>query len=478
MHTDIERGKMKYKTLEDFDLIMENVYGLVTIDMDGIVTYINRQVCNFCGIDYEWASSGRHVNEVFPFSKMTETLRTKEPSNMEFYHYNGITSASMRHPLIKDGEMVGVIEYDVFYDMEMVEAFVNHYIDLDEEIKYYKEAARDYQQTKYSLDNIVGKSVPMLNLKEKIKIVANSNSTVLVTGETGTGKELVAHSIHDASKRRLRNFIKMNAASLPESLAESELFGYTEGAFTGARKGGKKGKFEMANHGTLFLDEINAMPLSLQPKLLRALQEGEIDRVGSAESIPVDVRIIAATNKDLKEMVDRGEFREDLYYRLNVVELEVPPLRERKEDIKELVDLFIEQQNNMLGKQVTGIEDKAIETLKKYDWPGNVRELQNVIEKTMNYAVGNVIRDSELIFSMGSQTPTIDKLKDYDSPIEIAKRSAERELILETLDKVGGNKSQAAKLLKISRPLLYQKMERLGIKKNNFQFFSKKWKFF
>ena len=465
MHTDIERGKMNYKTLEDFDLIMENVYGLVTIDMDGIVTYINRQVCNFCGIDYEWASSGRHVNEVFPFSKMTETLRTKEPSNMEFYHYNGITSASMRHPLIKDGEMVGVIEYDVFYDMEMVEAFVNHYIDLDEEIKYYKEAARDYQQTKYSLDNIVGKSVPMLNLKEKIKIVANSNSTVLVTGETGTGKELVAHSIHDASKRRLRNFIKMNAASLPESLAESELFGYTEGAFTGARKGGKKGKFEMANHGTLFIDEINAMPLSLQPKLLRALQEGEIDRVGSAESIPVDVRIIAATNKDLKEMVDRGEFREDLYYRLNVVELEVPPLRERKEDIKELVDLFIEQQNNMLGKQVTGIEDKAIETLKKYDWPGNVRELQNVIEKTMNYAVGNVIRDSELIFSMGSQTPTINKLKDYDSPIEIAKRSAERELILETLDKVGGNKSQAAKLLKISRPLLYQKMERLGIKK-------------
>lgn len=465
MHTDIERGKMKYKTLEDFDLIMENVYGLVTIDMDGIVTYINRQVCNFCGIDYEWASRGRHVNEVFPFSKMTETLRTKEPSNMEFYHYNGITSASMRHPLIKDGEMVGVIEYDVFYDMEMVEAFVNHYIDLDEEIKYYKEAARDYQQTKYSLDNIVGKSVPMLNLKEKIKIVANSNSTVLVTGETGTGKELVAHSIHDASKRRLRNFIKMNAASLPESLAESELFGYTEGAFTGARKGGKKGKFEMANHGTLFIDEINAMPLSLQPKLLRALQEGEIDRVGSAESIPVDVRIIAATNKDLKEMVDRGEFREDLYYRLNVVELEVPPLRERKEDIKELVDMFIEQQNNMLGKQVTGIEDKAIETLKKYDWPGNVRELQNVIEKTMNYAVGNVIRDSELIFSMGSQTPTIDKLKDYDSPIEIAKRSAERELILETLDKVGGNKSQAAKLLKISRPLLYQKMERLGIKK-------------
>ncbi len=455
---------MKFNSLEDYDLIMENVYGLVTIDMDGIVTYINRQVCDFCGIDYEWASSGRHVNEVFPFSKMTDTLKTGEPSNMEFYHYNGITSASMRHPLIKDGEMIGVIEYDVFYDMEMVEAFVNNYIDLDEEIKYYKEAATNYQQTKYSIDNIVGKSVPMRNLKEKIRIVANGNSTVLITGETGTGKELVAHAIHNASKRRLRNFIKINAASLPESLAESELFGYVEGAFTGARKGGKKGKFELANHGTLFIDEINAMPLTLQPKLLRALQEGEIDRVGGTGSIPVDVRIIAATNKDLKEMVARGEFREDLYYRLNVVELEVPPLRERKEDIKELVDVFIEQQNNLLGKNVSGIEDKAIERLKKYDWPGNVRELQNIIEKSLNYVEGNTIKDADLSFSIGGQTPSIEKLKHYESPIETAKRSAERELILETLDKVGGNRSQAAKLLKISRPLLYQKMDRLGIK--------------
>ena len=455
---------MKFKSLEEFDLIMENVYGLVTIDLDGIVTYINRQVCDFCGIDYEWALSGRHVNEVFPFSKMTDTLRNGESSKMEFYHYNGITSASMRHPLIKDGEMIGVIEYDVFYDMEMVEAFVNNYIDLDEEIKYYKEAARNYQQTKYSIGNIIGKSVAMRNLKEKLRIVANGNSTVLITGETGTGKELVAHAIHDASKRRLRNFIKINAASLPESLAESELFGYTEGAFTGARKGGKKGKFELANHGTLFIDEINAMPLTLQPKLLRALQENEIDRVGGTESIPVDVRIIAATNKNLREMIAKGEFREDLYYRLNVVELEVPPLRERKEDIKELVEVFIEQQNNLLGKQVTGIEDKAIEILKKYDWPGNVRELQNIIEKTMNYAAGATIRDSELTFNIGSQTPTIDKLKDYESPIETAKRSAERELILETLGKVNGNKSQAAKLLKISRPLLYQKMDRLGIK--------------
>ena len=163
-------------------------------------------------------------------------------------------------------------------------------------------------------------------------------------------------------------------------------------------------------------------------------------------------------------MIAKGEFREDLYYRLNVVELEVPPLRERKEDIKELVEVFIEQQNNLLGKQVTGIEDKAIEILKKYDWPGNVRELQNIIEKTMNYAAGATIRDSELTFNIGSQTPTIDKLKDYESPIETAKRSAERELILETLGKVNGNKSQAAKLLKISRPLLYQKMDRLGIK--------------
>lgn len=454
---------MKYKTLEDYDFIMENVPGLVTIDMDGIVTYINRQVCDFCGIDYEWACSGRHVNEVFPFSKMTETLKTKRPTDIEFYHHKGITSASMRHPLIKDGEMVGVIEYDVFYDMELVEAFVNNFIDLDEEIKYYKEATQSYQRTKYTIDSIFGNSPAMQNLKEKIKLVANGNSTVLITGETGTGKELVAHAIHNASKRRLRNFIKINSAGLPESLAESELFGYTEGSFTGASKGGKKGKFELANHGTLFIDEVNQMPLSLQPKLLRALQEGEIDKIGGTDSMPVDVRIIAATNKDLKDMVVKGEFRQDLYYRLNVVELEIPPLRHRKEDIKGLTEMFVEQQNNLMGKHVTKIEDKAIETLKNYDWPGNVRELGNVIEKTMYNVEGDTLHDVDLNFSLGTTLPSIEKLKDYTNPIEAAKRSAERELILQTLDKVKGNKTAAAKLLKISRPLLYQKMNRLGI---------------
>lgn len=455
---------MKYKPLEDYDFIMENIPGLVTIDTNGIVTYINRQVCDFCGIDYEWAKSGKHVNEVFPFSKMTETLKTKNPTDIEFYHYKGITSASMRHPLYKEGEMVGVIEYDVFYDMELVEAFINNYINLDEEIKYYKEAAQSYQRTKYTIDSLVGNSSAMQNLKEKIRLVANGNSTVLLTGETGTGKELVAHAIHNASKRRLRNFIKVNSAGLPESLAESELFGYTEGSFTGANKGGKKGKFELADHGTLFLDEVNQMPLYLQPKFLRVLQEGEIDKIGGAESIPVDVRIIAATNKDLKELVMKGEFREDLYYRLNVVELEIPPLRQRKEDIRELTEMFVEQQNNLLGKNVKKIEEKAIETLKNYDWPGNVRELGNIIEKTMTYVEGDTLYDEDLNFSLGKAIPTIEKLKDYANPIEAAKRSAERELILETLVKVNGNKTAAAKLLKISRPLLYQKLNRLGIK--------------
>lgn len=454
---------MYYKTAEDYDFILENVFGLVTIDMDGIVTYINRQVCDFCGIDYEWAKSGRHVNEVFPFSKMTDTIKTREPSNVEFYHYKGITSASMRHPLIKDGEMVGVIELDVFYDMEMVEAFVNHYIDLDEEIKYYKEATKTYQQTKYSINNLVGNSPVMRDLKQKILSVANGNSTVLITGETGTGKELVAHAIHDCSKRRLRNFIKVNSAGLPESLAESELFGYTEGSFTGASEKGKPGKFEIANNGTLFIDEIHQMPMNLQPKLLRVLQEGEVDRIGSEKSIPVDVRIVAATNRNLQEMIAKSEFREDLYYRLNVVELEVPPLRARKEDIPELVELFVGQQNNIQGKHVTKIDPKAIETLKNYEWPGNVRELSNVIERTMNYIEGDVLHDSDLNFSLGGNVPSIEKLKDYRNPIEAAKRSAERELILETLEKCEGNKTKAAKLLKISRPLLYQKINRLGI---------------
>ncbi|MEG1585130.1 MAG: sigma 54-interacting transcriptional regulator, partial [Anaerovorax sp.] len=301
---------------------------------------------------------------------MMDTIRFNQPATMSFYFYEGRASASMRTPLFKDDKLIGVLEYDLFQDMGLIEQFVNHYIDLDDELKYYKEEVKKYATTRYTVDSLIGHSDTMLELKEQIKYVARTNSTVLISGETGTGKELVAQAIHNLSKRRLKNFIKINAAGLPESLAESELFGYDAGSFTGAKSEGKKGKFEIANHGTLFIDEINQMPLTLQPKLLRVLQEKEVDRIGSEKPTPLDVRIIAASNKDLEKLVKEGEFREDLYYRLDVVEVNVPPLRDHLEDIPLLVNHFVENLNNLLGKTVQTIEDGVYVQLKEHHWPG------------------------------------------------------------------------------------------------------------
>ncbi len=451
-------------TIEDFQFFLEHVNGFVTIDLDGKVTYINKQICEFCHLDYETAL-GKHITELFPFSKMMDTIEKKQSfTKTEFYFYEGRFSASTRHPMYKDGEMVGVAEYDIFEDMEIVESFVNHYIDLDEELKYYRDEAKKYLGAKYTINNLIGDSYIMRELKEKIKYVARGDSTVMVTGETGTGKELVAHAIHNLSKRKLKDFIKINSAAFPEHLVESELFGYEPGSFTGASDKGKKGKFELANNGTLFIDEVNQMPMSLQSKLLRVLQEKEIDKIGSVETTPVDVRIIAATNRDPKILVDSGELREDLYYRLNVVQLHLPPLRERREDILKIAAHFVEEYNNKLGKNIKKIDPGAKRLLKEYDWPGNIRELQNIIEKSMNYAEGDTLCPANLDFGL-SETDAyiIEQLEGHERPIDEVLRRTERTLIMQTLEKFDGNKTKAAEFLQITRTLLYQKMKRLKI---------------
>jgi len=323
------------------------------------------------------------------------------------------------------------------------------------------------RRTKYSLENIIGSSQKIQDLKKQIMTAAVTNATVIITGETGTGKELVAHSIHNLSTRIFGSFVKINAAGLPETLAESEFFGYEEGSFTGAKRGGKKGKFELANNGTLFIDEINQMPLNLQPKILRVLQEHEVDRIGSESSVPIDVRIIAATNQDLENLIKKGQFRQDLYYRLNVFPITIPPLRERLEDLPELVMDKIEQLNLELGKSISEVEGKVYEYLRSYDWPGNVRELYNIVEKAMIYVDidEHILRVEYFNFRVDNTRIDLETLSKFDKPIEVITREAERKLINEVLIMFGGNKTKAAQYLKIPRPLLYQKMERLGIAK-------------
>lgn len=449
---------------KDYELFLEAVAGLMVIDKDGRLVYINDQCADYIKVDRN-KSIGRPVVEVFPPTNMQNMLKGNSKYDTNFYFHNCRMSVSTQVQLRKEDEVVGVLEYDTMQDITALDEFLEKYAaSLRQEIAWYREQVRTFRSTKYSIDNIIGSSKPIQDLKRQIELAATSNSTILIQGETGTGKELVAHSIHNLSARAFNKFVKINAAGIVESLIESELFGYEEGAFTGAKKGGKKGKFELADQGTLFIDEVNQMPLSVQPKLLRALQEGEISPVGSEEDKAVNVRIVAASNKNLKEMVENGEFREDLYYRLNVFPINIPPLRERLDDIEELVERKVMDLNSEMGKSITRIEPAVYRKLKEYDWPGNVRELYNRVETAMNYANDEVLRAEYFDLGLEDSGIDLDRLGQCDNPVEEVKREAERKLIVETLIRFHYNKTKAAEYLKISRSLLYQKMKRLGIK--------------
>ncbi len=459
-----------YKLSEkDIPLYLESVLGVVAIDMTGKVAYVNNQCAGYFAMEKE-AIIGKHILDVFPGSKMIEGL-SKDKSGIEFYNTNLGIGITIQVPLFKENEKVGLLEYDATQDSEFLYDLSDGYSRfLDFELKNLKKQITKLEGTKYSIHNIAGSSPATLKLKEDIISAAKTNSTVIITGETGTGKEMVAHAIHNLSNRRKSRMVKINAAAFPENLVESELFGYDKGAFTGAIKEGKQGKFEQANKGTLFIDEINQMPLSVQPKLLRVLQEKEIDRIGSNKSVPVDVRIIAATNQKLKDMVKMGTFREDLFYRFNVIEIMIPPLRERLDDLEEMAASIIDDLNGELGLSIMGLEKSALENLKKYNWPGNVRELRNILERAMNHTVGPLLIDQDFTLEKTVECVNLIKYVEEnitDSPIDLVKNKAERDLIISALEKFNYNKSKTAEYLRIARPLLYQKIKRLNIVPNN-----------
>ncbi len=323
-----------------------------------------------------------------------------------------------------------------------------------------------------SFSLIAGNSPSMCEILEIIRRVTDSPSTVLITGESGTGKELVAKSLHEGGSRRDRPFIKINCAAIPRELMEAELFGYEKGAFTGAVSS-KPGRFELADGGTLFLDEIGEIPPEMQVKLLRALQESEFERVGGIKTISVDVRLIAATNRDLEKEISSGRFREELYYRLAVVPLRLPPLRERRADIPSLVEHFVAKFNLRLGKQVKSVEPDALAILQAYSWPGNIRELENVMERTLLFTDSSRIRADDLPEPVrprggfGLDQSHISDESGGESMKDIVRQAAqslERDLISRALEATGGNVTQAAKRLGISRKSLQLKMKELGLR--------------
>lgn len=354
-------------------------------------------------------------------------------------------------------------KYRGFYNAKpiMVEDNVTGFIFTFNKMNELIKVVNDIASTNMAItfDDIIGKSKEIKTVKDYAKRIANCKSTVLIQGESGTGKELFARAIHYESDRKNRPFVAINCTAIPENLIESELFGYEEGAFTGARKGGKIGKFELANRGTIFLDEIGDMPLNLQAKLLRVLQENMIERVGGSGCIPVDVRIIAASNKLLEEMVREKEFREDLFYRLNVIPIHLPPLRARLDDIEILAHAFLQKFNNKLDRNIEIIDQPVIELFRNYKWPGNVRELENVIEYGVNMAVGSIIKVGDLPRRFkendDSQEPV---MEDVLTPI----KELERKEIDKALRIYGNNNEgieKAAEALGISRATMYRKIK-------------------
>ncbi len=348
-------------------------------------------------------------------------------------------------------------------------------LDFDE-LRLAMERAMDHSQLKeknrllretlgshFDIQNIIGRSTAMVKLLETVAQVAPSEATVLITGDSGTGKELIAGAIHFNSPRKEGPFVKVNCAAITETLLESELFGHEKGAFTGAHRL-KEGRFRQADGGSLFLDEVSEMSLGMQVKLLRALQEREITRVGGEEVIKVDVRVIAATNKNLIQAIESGRFREDLYYRLNVVTLNVPLLRERKEDIPLLAQHFLSTFAEKNRKQIKGFTPQAMDQLLKYDWPGNVRELMNAVERAVVLSRSEYLDEQDLPLAIKDALSAEEKFPSRDAvPADLPLEDVEKATILKTLESTDGNKSEAARRLGITRKTLHKKLKKYGM---------------
>lgn len=433
---------------EQLKAIIDFVHdGIMAVDSEANITIFNRMAENiFRKSGAEIA--GENLSAAIKTSKLPEVLKTGKPQIGELQQVKDTMIAINRVPIVVDGRVFGAVA--TFQDVTQIQKM---------EQKIRREMYHKGLVAKYHFEDIVHKSRAMDDVIGQAKRYAHLDSTILILGETGTGKELFAQSIHNESNRSKGPFVAINCAALPENLLESELFGYEEGAFTGARKGGKIGLFEMAHKGTIFLDEIGDMPLNLQSRLLRVIQEKEVMRIGDDRIIPVDVRIIASTNKNLEEGIEKGEFRKDLYYRLNILSLHLPPLRERREDIKPLAEYFLRIYAAKTGKQINGITEDALRILTGYDYPGNIRELEGVIERAVALSDGKLLDTADIkgINGVGRD------VKQYEINDDIVTlKDVESMLINRAMELSGNNKTKAAKLLGIDRTTLWRKLNELN----------------
>lgn len=442
--------------------IFELIYNwIVVVDRAGIIRMLNERYCNFLGIAMEDAI-GQHVTNVIENTRMHIVAQTGQREIGEIQQIKGNKMIADRLPIYKDGVLIGAVGTVIFKDVVELDTYAKQINNMEKELEFYKKELQKALGTDDTIDSIIGISDKMQKVKNLARQVASTKSNILILGESGTGKGLLASAIHNLSPRADQPFINVNCASIPSELLESELFGYESGAFTGAKKGGKPGKFELANNGTIFLDEIGELPLNMQAKLLRVIQEKEIDRIGGTKIQKIDIRIIAATNQNLEEMVKKKTFREDLYYRLNVINMWVPPLRERKDDIPILVKHLVNKFSKEMGKFITEVTPPAMESLKEYDWPGNVRELENIIERAFNLIEKEatiMLKHLPNYITNTNKANITDHCTTLKAMIEEVEKAAIEKYLIET----NGNKYQTAKILGISRTSLYEKMEKYNL---------------
>ncbi|HOI22828.1 MAG TPA: sigma 54-interacting transcriptional regulator [Spirochaetales bacterium] len=430
--------------------------GIIAVDISGKILNINTIAQELLNLNYADIINKKY-DKVLPFASVIGKAFSGVSVFREVFENNGEYLALNCVPIITDGLVTGaVINLQGESEIKYIDAQIRKKIDTSGHL------------AKNKFENIIGESNIILETKRKAFTYASVDSTVLIKGDTGTGKELFAQSIHNSSKRKLHPFVAVNCAVLPESLLESELFGYVRGAFTGAKSEGKAGIFELAHKGTIFLDEIGEMPVGIQPRLLRVIQEKEIVRIGGEKVIPVDVRILAATNRNLYDDVKSGKFRADLYYRLSVLVLPLPPLRERQGDIRILASHFLRFYAKKYSLTIDGIDEEAFEVLEKMDFPGNVRELSNLIERSIVLSKSDHIGKKELLDALDEEEknnsspvlrdPGLLRENKFTIPCQEQKR-----LILEALMKSGGNKAEAARLLGIGRTSLWRKIKQLQL---------------
>ena len=447
-----------------FDRLNDLCEGAVAVDESARIVWINNKYATTLGLKSAEEALGRDVEEVIPNSLMREVVRTGQPIILDIMELRGQSVVVTRMPLSNEaGRVIGALGFVLYDRLDYLKPLVAKFAKLQSELADANRRLVENRRPHYTLSSFIGSSAPCVEVKRQARRAAMQNTTVLLLGETGTGKELLAHAMHAASDRAARPFVAVNVAAIPETLLEVEFFGAAPGAYTGVDRKGRDGKFKIADGGTLFLDEIGDLPLPMQVKFLRVLQDQEIEALGSNKVFKVDVRIIAASSTDLKRLVDEGRFRADLYYRLNVLPIAVPPLRERLSDLEALCESILEQIAARMGIREREITLPGIAALARYSWPGNVRELRNVLERAtmmsenlqMNaddfknilpdLVVANPVREA-------SRATYADALQEF-----------ERRTLRAALDACDNRAPLAARMLGISRATFYKKLARAGL---------------